>query len=662
MTQHSVPGRLPSQVLEGEVKHTQARGLRFFRSLSGRKLFAIALPLLLLIGGKWLGTYPASILSKDFTDQITLSKIPDSASLLNAVKLPIFFKQSSKYSLTIRPVEENPVERYGLVELVLQTDVPFVNPYDPKEFELKVRFTAPSGRKAEVGAFWYQGYDPETRQPKGEPGWKARFTPDEAGEWSAVAYAPNQGVSSVPITFEVIPSNRPGFIRTNPGNTSYLAYENGDFFFPIGVNMAWWGECCDPLQQYGKWLDQFSANGGNTIRVWMAAWSFGIEWKDTGLGDYGNRQYEAWLLDQLFSMAEEHKIKVILVLMNHGPFSLVANSEWEDNPYNSQLGGPINSPAQFVSDPVAMVYYQQRLNYIINRWGYSPDLLAWEWWNEVDLTPITEKALIPWLQEMSSYLRQRDVNHHLTTTSFSASSWSPVWKLPQLDIVQVHEYSEQFNVGDRDPAARVGQELLALKQMLPAKPILLGEFGYSARNYGEDVEKTGIQLHNGLWATTFSGYAGSGMYWWWDIYIAANNLWSQYKGLSDFMNGVDLTLYRPISSLEITNQEGAAGAAIGLGLRGKDMMIWLRSKDYTVDASIAARGKAQNSSVYMPPLVDAQSLTLNDMPDGRYTVFWYDPQMAEWLPKAEVSAVRNTITISIPAFRSDLAAKIVRNP
>ena len=296
-----------------------------------------------------------------------------------------------------------------------------------------------------------------------------RFTPDEPGDWRAVAYAPSEGTTSEPVSFKVIPSKQAGFIRTNPNDPHYLAFENGDFFFPIGVNMAWWGEEGDPLEQYGVWLDQFSANGGNTIRIWMAAWSFGIEWKDTGLGDYGNRQYEAWLLDQVFRMADEHKVKIILVLMNHGPFSLVANSEWEDNPYNRAIGGPLTSPGQFVIDTAAKSYYQQRLSYIINRWGYSPDLLAWEWWNEVDLTPISEQALIPWLHEMTAYLKQRDVNHHLTTNSFSVRSWSPVWKMPELDIVQVHEYSENYPLDERDPADRVGQQLRSAHTKHPSE-------------------------------------------------------------------------------------------------------------------------------------------------------------------------------------------------
>jgi hypothetical protein len=200
---------------------------------------------------------------------------------------------------------------------------------------------------------------------------------------------------------------------------------------------------------------------------------------------------------------------------------------------------------------------------------------------------------------------------------------------------------------------------VVLQKKLPVKPILLGEFGYSARDYGEDVEKTGIQLHNGLWATTFSGYAGSGLYWWWDIYIAANNLWSQYKGLSDFINGVDLTQYQPMSSLKIINQEGASRGAIGLGLRGKDMLIWLRSTDYTVDASIAARGAQPNSIKYVPPLVDGLTVSLDKITDGNYTIYWYDPQSAEWLPKAQVTATRNALTITIPTFRSDLARKLL---
>jgi Domain of unknown function (DUF5060) len=535
------------------------------------------------------------------------------------------------------------------------------NPYDPDEIDIRVRFTAPSGKDVEVGAFWFQDYDLQTRRLRGNPGWKVRFTPTETGTWSAIARIPAMGLSSGDIHFQVGESDDPGFVRVNPTNPRYLALDNGDFFFPIGINMGWWGGSADAIKEYGRWLDQFSSNGGNTIRVWMASWSFGIEWKDTGLGNYDNRLYNAWLLDQLFLMAGEHHVKIILVLMNHGPFSLYTNTEWADNPYNAALGGPLEKPDQFVTDSIAKAFYKQRLNYIINRWGYSPELLAWEWFNEVNLTMISDEALIPWLQEMTAYLRERDVNLHLTTNSSAIYAESPIWNLPEIDIIQKHEYASQENSTNKDLGDRVVADFNRLAMSAPVKPILMGEFGYSAENYGDEVEKTGIHLHNGLWATTFAGYAGSGMYWWWDIYVEKYNLWKHFNGLSTFLKGVDLPLYTPFSSMEMKGSEGENNQVIGLGLRGEDTLVWLRSNQYTVQASVAARNGKPASTIYLPPMIDAISLTLNDMPEGNYTVSWFDPQQAKWLNMEQATTVNRTLIIQVPAFRNDLAVKIVLN-
>ncbi len=602
------------------------------------------------------------ILPQAVRETIPQLHLPEATALLNSISQLFAKEPSENYTLSITRQGESRVERYGQVELDLQTDIQVVNPYDPHELDLRVRFESPSGKEAEVGAFWYQGYNLQSRQPEGQAGWKVRFTPDEAGVWTATAFALRRGITSAPIHITVDPSEQPGFVRIDPNDHHYLAFDNGNFFFPIGVNMAWWSDWGDPIEQYRSWLDAFTKNGGNTIRVWMAAWSFGIEWKDTGLGNYSERQYEAWLLDQLFQLAAERRVKIILVLINHGPLSLTANSEWDDNPYNAALGGPLSKPEQFVTNAVAVDYYQQRLDYIIDRWGYSPDLLAWEWFNEVDLTPISDNALIPWIRQMTAYLQQRDVNHHLITNSFSVRNWSPVWKMPELDIVQVHEYANQFAEGERDPTVRLGQVYQDLAQGSVPKPILLGEFGYSSRQRGENAEKTGIQLHNGLWASTFSGYAGSGMYWWWDTYIAPNNLWHQYKGLADFLAGEDLTGSLPLSSLQITDLGGTKGQAVGLGLRGKNTLIWLRNQAYTADSAIAATKADPNANPYSPAILDGLFLVLDNVTNGTYTVKWFDPQTATWLAPAQVTAVGNRLTIAIPPFSTDLAAKIVKNP
>jgi hypothetical protein len=122
----------------------------------------------------------------------------------------------------------------------------------------------------------------------------------------------------------------------------------------------------------------------------------------------------------------------------------------------------------------------------------------------------------------------------------------------------------------------------------PPKPILLGEFGYGSEDRGEFFEATAIHLHNGIWATTFVGYAGSGLHWFWDTYLEAHRVWYHFHGLDRFLTGVDLTRYQPFSPLQITDQGGEPGQAVGLGLRGAvDALIWVRSNAYTVQAGEA---------------------------------------------------------------------------
>src|SRR5260370_42431353 len=83
----------------------------------------------------------------------------------------------------------------------------------------------------------------------------------------------------------------------------------------------------------------------------MADWDLGLEWNDTGLGDYTKRQERAWLLDQGFSLAEQKNVYILLSLLNHGAFSTSVNPEWSDNPYNLPNGCVITSPTAFASHP-----------------------------------------------------------------------------------------------------------------------------------------------------------------------------------------------------------------------------------------------------------------------------------------------------------------------
>jgi hypothetical protein len=102
---------------------------------------------------------------------------------------------------------------------------------------------------------------------------------------------------------------------------------------------------------------------------------------------------------------------------------------------------------------------------------------------------------------------------------------------------------------------------------------------------------------------------------------------------------------------------------VGLGLRGDDLLIWLRTEGYTVQAAEAAWAEAGHPSLsgYIPPLVEGHILTLRGMEADRYLVHWFDPQSARWLDPVEVTALGDQLSILIPGFRRDLAARIVPN-
>ena len=556
---------------------------------------------------------------------------------------------------------EAPGSIYQLVEFELLTDGVYANPFDPAEVDLQLRFTAPGGKTLSVPAFWYQDYDLKTMQAQGAPGWRARFTPTEPGSWTAQAVltaseeSASQPLESNTIGFYVTPTpDAAGFIRRHPHDPRYLAFDNGETFFPVGINIGWGGS--RPLEDYQRWLDRLSANGGTLIRVWMASWSFGIEWKDTGLGDYTNRLQRAWLLDQVFRLAEARGVSLELVLLNHGAFSATVNPEWVDNPYNAANGGPCATPADFAADPLAHQLFQRRLRYIAARWAYSPSLMAWEWWNEADWTPITNPDMAAWIQAMTPLLKQYDPYNHLISTSYAQSSNPEIAALPEIDFAQLHLYSSI------DPAVDFPDMYQDWTAAVPGKPVLFAEFGASVG--GEDErsdDRQGLHLHNAIWASTFSGYASTAMYWWWDSYVDPLDLWSVFGRLSRFLDGEDMVALQPgkavLSSREIPYQ---------VLQNDHRLLVWLHDRRFELNALQRERGMAGLTGqtlpvnwVYLPPAVSGLTLKIINLQDGAYRAYWYSPHQGQWLQAVELQVSGGEATLSVPDFQGDLALKVL---
>ena len=450
----------------------------------------------------------------------------------------IFGRAPMKPSLSIIRVSSQKVPLYGLLELDLNVTGNFKNPFNPDEIEVSAIIETPKGETIEIPAFYYQEFKRElvegreTLTPVGEPYWKIRFTPMEVGTYKlhVLLKTTDHTITSEELTFDVYESNRGGFVRVSEIDKRYFKVENGESLFFIGHNVCWFGN--RGTFDYDEWFSAMNNSGENITRIWMAPWAFGIEWKKLGYYDLA----EAWRLDYVIKKAEEKGIYIILCLMNHGQLqSSGLTGQWNDNPYNAKNGGPLSKPEDFWTDENTIRLFKKRLRYIVARWSYSTHVLAWELWNEVELTDNYDfDAVAKWHEEMAKYIREIDPYRHLITTS----SDPRLGGLNGIDFVTVHKYGPQ----SFKDIAGVIPEIIENLWISHGKPVLITEFGADWRwfdnpYYYKDVE--GVELHNGIWSSVLSGSASTSMLWWWDNYIHPYNLYGHFKALSNYLKGVN---------------------------------------------------------------------------------------------------------------------------
>ncbi|MBK8023930.1 MAG: discoidin domain-containing protein [Chloroflexi bacterium] len=547
------------------------------------------------------------------------------------------------------------VGQYEKFELAIALDAAFNNPYDPQEIRVDAEFTAPSGRVIPVAGFYYQdfAYQGGRVVSSDDFSWRVRFTPQEVGEYryTVTASTAESTVSSDEGVFTAAESDKPGFVRVDSRNPRYFAFDNGSPYFPVGLNMAW--STSDTIGDYTEWLDKLEASGGSFIRVWMAPWNMSIEWIDTGLGDYSRRQFRAYELDQVIALAEERGIYIMLTLLNHGQFNTATNPEWDQNPYNAANGGPCDVPQCFADHPEAIRYWEQRLRYIVARWGYSPNIMAWEWWNEVNWTPLaSESVLAPWIERNSALIRDIDPYAHLLTHSGSPSALEGVWS--PLDFTQDHFY-------DRDDFPRTFLTTIPeWEEAYPAKPFLVGEFGRASEALSFD--RQGVELHIGHWSAPMNGAAGTAMTWWWDTYIDPNDLWDQlFVGVSSFFADEDLGARewrRPESAFAERTR------ARVFGLQSDDRaLLWVVSRDFSTQYLESEyldnlRARVEDPFAIEFPEVSGAVLTVSALAPGSYTVELWDTLTGEVAETLSVESVDGSVQIPLPAFTRDWAIKI----
>lgn len=422
------------------------------------------------------------------------------------------------------------VAQYGKFELKVELGATYDNPFDPDDVRLDGVFITPSGRRLVVPGFFTVPHcrevvdEAEVMIPQSDAGWRVRFAPREPGGYRyQLRLRDRTGeLTGGEGALECVAGEGRGFIGTSKADPHYLAFDNGAGYFAIGHNLPIYhttGQLGDEAMR------RFAAAGENVNRWWMSSSGFGIEWGNE-LGWY--RQDVAARIDLVLDLAAQQGLYYMMCMDTHQDFR---EKGWHRNPFNAQNGGPCQTPRDWFTSEAARKYYRKRLRYTVARWGYSPNVLCWEFGNEMEgWADSPDEVKLPWHREMSDYLRRIDPFDHLITTSFwSKTGPEAYWELPNIDLVQTHCYTNN----DNNVAPAVRDYCLHQWERFD-KPHIFGEFGIRSHSTTADKDPEGWAIHNGLWAGLMSFAAGGPMPWWHERYIDRLDLYFHFTSLSRF--------------------------------------------------------------------------------------------------------------------------------
>jgi hypothetical protein len=449
--------------------------------------------------------------------------------LLSLLFLPLFLQSQPQITQVV--LSADTVDRYAMLEVTVDLQANYSNPYDPAQISLVATFQGPGGDSLSIPGFFMQPYNlPAPDQPvaSGPPVWRIRFSPDAPGNWQfSLSLKDSNGQSNTqPYSFHCKPSQHQGFVRGTAGN--YFLQDNGEAFITLGENLAW-GIPEGSFAVYERWLDSLADNGANFVKLMMVPWSFGIEWNNTGLGNYTARQDRARHLDWVLQLARERNIRVQLAFLIHDALAANSSNHWASSPYNQVNGGPCATVTQFFTDSIPRQIFSNYLRYILARWSAYPEIIAWELISEGDnvqnYTQIKSEVSL-WLREMNQVVKDLDPYDRPITAGFAISANDPdYWNDPLTTYTQLHLYDDYSDFG-----MAMYDWIRSYMERYP-KPCIVGEMGLSHQpdtiiKYDPD----GIAFRNALWTTMLSGALGSGMHWWWDNYIDPQGLYHHYRG------------------------------------------------------------------------------------------------------------------------------------
>ena len=395
--------------------------------------------------------------------------------------------------------------------------------------------------------------------------------------------------------------------------TEFITGQNDFFLGRLAISLVGSGSV---------WLDNLSLKevDGEVELLWEADVNRPIR------GVYN--QLDCFMLDKLIESAEQNGIYLMLCLITRDLYMNTLSKE--KTPEYQQ----------------AVLDAKKFMRYAVARWGYSTNVAAWEYFNEIDPGLPTDR----FYTDVGKYLEQIDPYNHLRTTS----TWHPSAKdcrHPNIDIGQLHHYMRPVTKENyKDEVAVIIDKTKFLREHSPAKPVLIGEFGLATPKWGlsndmkQDTEA--VHFHNSLWASAFAGNSGTAMFWWWDQ-LDRQDAYSHYKSLADFLADVSFAGLRKLNAAASNKQLRLLGCQAN-----NRAYLWLFNPKAAWSGIVIEKNQ--------PTEIKDATISIRDLQPGTYNIEWWNTHDGTIIKKQQVSLSTDPLKIPVPSFTRDIACKIRR--
>lgn len=442
-----------------------------------------------------------------------------------------------------------------------------------------------------------------------------------------------------------------GYISVAPGG-HYFVDELGQPFLVIGQNdgISWPGlttlinqSSPASTEAYVRDLREHDIT---VSRIMVEYAEDTYTYLENPVGEFSPAIVQFW--DDFIPMAETHGL--YLLLTPYDTFWQARN--WERYPYNAANGGPCATMRDWVTGAACIDAQKARWRFIIERWGGSPNIFAWDILNEIDIWwEATPAEIDAYVTDMADFIRELEIalygKAHLLTVSSAAPNpggalGEIIYNHPLLDFATTHQYVGPAvnDPGDDTISAAVavaGSTILSRAAIRDARPYFDSESG-PIDGWIANFTVDATYHHNMAWAHLMAGGAGAGMRWpytWphWIMPQMRDNL----LGMARFAAAVDWSVFAPRSLVGAIEVDTSGILTFGSASDGV-ALIWLLA-----DQRLAE----------VPDLAGVR-LAVADWPAGRYTVDVWDTYAGRLLTSSTTALDTGSLEVVLPEESADL--------